>query len=86
MWPEVLQPYLDMYDGDYRRTVRRVYNKRNTNIVHQETCPCCGRKLVNLYPGDSEKFETVGNDVVRKTVKEWKCKKCWDKEGVEING
>lgn len=33
-------------------------------VRHQETCPVCGRSLVNLYRRD----------------KEWKCKKCWDKE------
>ena len=73
MWPDAGTPYLDMYMNDYRRTVRRVYNRRNANVVHHETCPCCGRKLVNLYHGVDEK-------------QEWKCKKCWDKEGVENYG
>lgn len=33
-------------------------------VVHRETCPVCGRQLVNLYRKD----------------KEWKCRRCWEKE------
>lgn len=70
MWPDAGTPYLDMYMDDYRRTVRRVCNRRNADVVHHETCPCCGRKLVNLYRGGVDE-------------KEWKCKKCWDAEKEE---
>ena len=38
---------------------------RKSAVLHQQTCPECGSKLVNLY--------RVGN--------EWKCKKCYDKGG-----
>ena len=65
MWPDAGTPYLDMYTDDMRRTVNRVRNRLDATVVHQETCPCCGRKLVNLYLRDGE----------------WKCKACWDKKG-----
>lgn len=39
-------------------------------VRHQQTCPVCGRNLVNTY--------------LRKG--EWKCKKCWDLEGSGANG
>lgn len=34
-------------------------------VAHQQTCPACGRTLVNLYRRDGV----------------WKCKGCWDAEG-----
>lgn len=80
MWPDAGTPYLDMYTSDYYRTVRRVCNKRDATVVHQETCPCCGRKLVNLYLGDVKKVVEMYGEKVVKTEKEWKCKTCWDKE------
>lgn len=76
MWPDAGTPYLDMYTSDYYRTVRRVCNKRDATVVHHETCPYCGRKLVNLYLGEVKKFK--GQTVVG-TCKEWRCKACWDK-------
>jgi ribosomal protein L37AE/L43A len=33
------------------------------SIMHQQTCPECGRTLVNVYKRDGA----------------WKCAKCWDK-------
>lgn len=36
-------------------------------VRHQQTCPECGRKLVNTYRRDGI----------------WKCKKCWEKEGAD---
>ena len=33
-------------------------------VRHQQTCPVCGRTLVNTYLRGGE----------------WKCKKCWDGE------
>lgn len=31
-------------------------------IMHQTTCPVCGRKLINIYLRNGE----------------WKCKQCWE--------
>lgn len=67
MWPDAGTPYLDMCDSDIRRTIRRIHKRQNETVVHHETCPCCGRNLVNLYRGGPEN-------------KDWKCKACWDKE------
>ena len=39
--------------------------KPKKTVLHQQTCPVCGRKLVNLYVGARG---------------EWKCKQCWDEE------
>lgn len=66
MWPDAGTPYLDMYirDSISRRNRR---SRQNGDVVHHETCPCCGRKLVNLYRGGVD-------------GREWKCKKCWDAE------
>lgn len=61
-------PYTSMLydDPEYRRIMRRLHNARTKTVVHHETCPCCGAKLVNLY---------------RQSVddKMWKCRKCWEK-------
>ena len=35
---------------------------KGSNVQHHETCPVCGRLLVNLYLRNGE----------------WKCKQCWD--------
>lgn len=80
MWFDAGTPYLDMYTDDMRKTINRVRNQLYAKVVHHETCPCCGRKLVNLYLGEVEKFERRGDDTVRKLVKEWRCKACWDKK------
>lgn len=59
MWP---QYYHVLSDAEARklRTLRR---REENPVRHQEACPCCGRKMVNIYRRDDE----------------WKCKKCWDK-------
>lgn len=51
---------------DYQTDILRALARRRKKVVHQETCPICGRKLVNLY-----EHEIRGV---------WKCKQCWDKE------
>ena len=56
-----------VYLDDYTRSLyRKIHKARTETVVHQETCPCCGAKNVNLY---------------RKSVndKEWRCRKCWEK-------
>lgn len=61
------EPYFRLdQDPEYRRILRRIHNARTKTVVHHETCPCCGAKLVNLY---------------RQSVddKMWKCRKCWEK-------
>ena len=61
MWPD--GPYSNMYLY-MDRPKRRPYNKRDDAPKQcQQTCPCCGRKMVNIYLKDDE----------------WKCKQCWDK-------
>lgn len=35
-------------------------------VRHQQTCPMCGRKLVNTYFRDGV----------------WKCRRCWEEENV----
>ncbi len=40
---------------------RRIF-KPAKSVAHQQTCPECGRTLVNLY---------------RRGV-EWKCRRCWE--------
>lgn len=61
-------PYSSIMDDELKRIMRRINNARTQTVVHHETCPCCGKKLVNLYRKSLED-------------KEWKCKACWDKEG-----
>lgn len=61
------------HDPEIRRIARRWHNARTKTVVHHETCPCCGAKLVNLYRKSTED-------------REWKCKKCWDKaESAEVD-
>lgn len=45
------------------KVVRQLRGGGRKGVRHQQTCPECGRQLVNLY---------VGKDG------EWKCKKCWE--------
>ena len=52
------------YCDPYMEIMRLARRRAKATIAHQQTCPVCGRTLVNLYRRD----------------KEWKCKKCWDKE------
>lgn len=56
---DFLTPYLDMYRTE------RVRLKPMPIVLHQKTCPDCGRKLVNLYySGQLDRYI---------------CKKCVDK-------
>ena len=54
------------YHDEYTRMsdafLRSLAKKRTKPVRHQQTCPVCGRKLVNTYRRDGV----------------WKCKKCWD--------
>ena len=51
-----------MSDREYRKHIRNLM--QDETVKHHETCPFCGRKLVNVYLKDGG----------------WKCKKCFDKE------
>ena len=42
---------------------RRIMKARNATVLHHETCPVCGRKLVNIYR--------------REGGKDWMCLQCW---------
>lgn len=44
--------------------LRKFWKHRAKGVRHQQTCPACGKTLVNTYRRDGV----------------WKCKKCWDKE------
>lgn len=66
MWPE--GPYSTMLDDEYRRLIHRVNKNRNATVVHHETCPICGKKLVNLY---ARKNNISGKN-------DWRCRTCWE--------
>ena len=53
-------PYCNPYT-EIMHLLRRCPQK---TVAHQQTCPVCGRTLVNTYRRGTE----------------WKCKKCWEKE------
>ena len=40
-------PYMDMFIADTKRKLSKIGSK--PTVLHRETCPCCGKKLVNLY-------------------------------------
>lgn len=58
MWPREHV----MSDAEVRKlnTMRR---REENPVRRQETCPCCGKKMINIYRREDE----------------WKCKVCWDK-------
>ena len=51
-------------DPELARLVRKIFGPAPKKL-HRETCPQCGRRLVNIY----------------RRGEEWKCRKCWEKEG-----
>lgn len=53
-------PYLDMYRA------KRFKFKLKPTVLHQKTCPICGRKLVNIY--------------YLNTLDKYICKQCIQKE------
>lgn len=53
------------YYGPYAEMNRIFRIRPGKPVAHQQTCPVCGRTLVNIY----------------RRGKVWKCKKCWGKEG-----
>jgi ribosomal protein L37AE/L43A len=59
-------------DPEFQRIMRRLRNARTKTVVHHETCPVCGAKLVNLYRKD------INNGG-------WKCRKCWEKSEAEVD-
>ena len=60
-------PYTEMWEDEMRRLVNRLHKRSNATVVHQETCPICGAKLVNLYRRENE----------------WKCRRCWEKQDAD---
>lgn len=50
------------YDGPYSRFLPRWIFYPAKPVRHQQTCPVCGRKLVNTYFRGGE----------------WKCRRCWE--------
>ena len=55
-------------DEEMSRLLRRIRKNRDATVVHHETCPCCGAKLVNLYRRDNK----------------WKCRLCWEKDDADF--
>lgn len=47
----------------YDESLRRRIFKPGKSIRHQQTCPVCGRELVNTYEHNGT----------------WKCRRCWEK-------
>ena len=60
-------PYTEMWEDEMRRLAHRLNRRSNATVVHHETCPICGRKLVNLYLRENE----------------WKCRLCWEKHDAD---
>lgn len=60
-------PYTEMWDDEMTRIMRRFRKYRSLTVVHQETCPICGAKLVNLYRRENE----------------WRCRRCWEKHDAD---
>lgn len=58
MWPK--EHVMSEAEVGKLRTMRR---REEKPVRRQETCPCCGKKMINIYRRDEE----------------WKCKACWDK-------
>lgn len=60
---DMLQSYSSFIYDEYLRTSRKT-NEAKRNTAHQQTCPACGRTLVNLYRRHGA----------------WKCRRCHEKE------
>ena len=56
-------PYTDMFLADIKRKMFKLKSK--PTVLHRKTCPCCDRKLVNLYFSASQD--------------KYICKECLDK-------
>lgn len=61
-------PYSSVLEEDYERILRRIQKNGTRMIVHHETCPVCGKRLVNLYA--RRNIITEKND--------WRCRSCWE--------
>lgn len=70
-------PYTETMDDEFRRIMRRIHKDSRATVVHHETCPCCGAKLVNLYRRDKKGGPRL--------VTEWKCRRCWEKHDKEVD-
>lgn len=53
---------------EYGRLMRRLNKNARAAVVHHETCPVCGKKLVNLY---ARKNNISGKN-------DWRCRTCWE--------
>ena len=58
MWPRD-----DIMSEAEVRKANTARRREESPVRRQETCPCCGKKMTNIYRRDEE----------------WKCKACWDK-------
>lgn len=55
-------PYTDMLNEELKRILQRASSP--SKVLHRATCPCCNKKLVNLY------FSYLIDGYI--------CKECWD--------
>ena len=53
-----------MYEQYFPIAWYRQYLEPRKPVLHQQTCPVCGRTLVNIYKRDGT----------------WKCRRCWEEE------
>lgn len=61
-------PYTNILEDDYKRILQRIQKNGTKMVVHHETCPVCGKKLVNLY--------ARRNAITEKN--DWRCRACWE--------
>ena len=60
-------PYAEVWEGEMAKIRGRFNKYGNRAVVHRETCPICGAKLVNLYRRENE----------------WRCRRCWEKHDAD---
>ena len=64
-YPMVFEALTDPVGYMKREVMRQIKHCSGKPVRHQQTCPVCGKKMVNTYCRSGT----------------WKCKKCWDEDG-----
>lgn len=60
-------PYSNMLDDEVRKLVRKMQKNSSKTVMHQQICPICGAKNVNIYKRQ-----------IKTPVPLWMCRKCWE--------
>lgn len=60
--------YFSFFLNDLKKQLLK--NSKKPTVLHRQTCPCCNRKLVNLYPLNNSK--------------KYLCKICIDKNDLSL--